>query len=516
MEQQINLVQEDLLLNYEHYTSNCQDILERLRDAISNSRLEDAAQYAVYLAKRGLNILMTIEPKPKEDDLNDVETLFPLDIVIESINADGVKIQKNVRPSMTFEDLNINNLISDVLKMLCEYGIFPELQRSNLSDTENLREKYKKYLPHEIEENSAQAAADIDNSISENTEDTIESCVESESSERIGNAKEKKQGWECERCTFNNFPSRPGCQMCTSSRPESYKIPDDYIMSKEEEEWLNEQRIADVVESELQATCSAISDVVRYETFKTYQTAYDSPLVYSNCEFQCPVCFDTIPANEGVCLRECLHELCKECLKQVIQNTLSPEVKCPFRDSEVICNADILHSEIRGLLTEEEYNKFNERSLQVAEARAGDQAFHCKTVDCPGWCEYDDNVNFYFCENCGHNNCLTCKAIHEDQDCKTYQEDLSIKAKNDKDAFETHQQLMNLIKTGDAMKCPNCSIVLSKKAGCDWIKCSMCQTEICWATKGRRWGPGGTGDTTGGCKCGKNGERCHPNCRNCH
>ena len=39
------------------------------------------------------------------------------------------------------------------------------------------------------------------------------------------------------------------------------------------------------------------------------------------------------------------------------------------------------------------------------------------------------------------------------------------------------------------MKCPQCAVVLQKKDGCDWMRCSMCRTEICWATKGRRWGP---------------------------
>ncbi|CAF5002391.1 unnamed protein product, partial [Rotaria socialis] len=25
--------------------------------------------------------------------------------------------------------------------------------------------------------------------------------------------------------------------------------------------------------------------------------------------------------------------------------------------------------------------------------------------------------------------------------------------------------------------------------------------EICWPTRGPRWGPGGRGDTSGGCRC---------------
>lgn len=39
------------------------------------------------------------------------------------------------------------------------------------------------------------------------------------------------------------------------------------------------------------------------------------------------------------------------------------------------------------------------------------------------------------------------------------------------------------------MHCPQCQIVVQKKDGCDWIRCTVCHTEICWVTKGRRWGP---------------------------
>lgn len=59
-------------------------------------------------------------------------------------------------------------------------------------------------------------------------------------------------------------------------------------------------------------------------------------------------------------------------------------------------------------------------------------------------------------------------------------------------------------------------VILMKKWGCDWLKCSMCKTEICWVTRGIRWGPEGKGDTSAGCKCGVNGVKCHPKCNYCH
>ena len=46
-----------------------------------------------------------------------------------------------------------------------------------------------------------------------------------------------------------------------------------------------------------------------------------------------------------------------------------------------------------------------------------------------------------------------------------------------------------MLKKGTAMHCPKCGIILSKVTGCDWLCCSMCKTEICWVTRGPRWGP---------------------------
>ena len=45
-----------------------------------------------------------------------------------------------------------------------------------------------------------------------------------------------------------------------------------------------------------------------------------------------------------------------------------------------------------------------------------------------------------------------------------------------------------MVTDGEAMHCPQCNVIVTKKVGCDWIQCVMCRTEICWATKGRRWG----------------------------
>ena len=32
-------------------------------------------------------------------------------------------------------------------------------------------------------------------------------------------------------------------------------------------------------------------------------------------------------------------------------------------------------------------------------------------------------------------------------------------------------------------------VLLLKKWGCDWVRCTYCRTEICWVTRQLRWGP---------------------------
>lgn len=126
--------------------------------------------------------------------------------------------------------------------------------------------------------------------------------------------------------------------------------------------------------------------------------------------------------------------------------------------------------------------------------------------------------------------------------CKQYQDQMNSNCDSNVEARRTKEMLAEMIEKGDAMNCPVCQVkhfgnfflseklaasftishlhnlqvILMKKWGCDWLKCSMCKTEICWVTRGIRWGPEGKGDTSAGCKCGVNGVKCHPKCNYCH
>ncbi|XP_067856349.1 ranBP-type and C3HC4-type zinc finger-containing protein 1-like isoform X2 [Heptranchias perlo] len=317
-----------------------------------------------------------------------------------------------------------------------------------------------------------------------------------------------KIGWECSDCTYINKPTRPGCEMCSTARPDDYQIPDMYKPDHREI-----QRMKDEEEADKQYQQSMVLE--RQQNYQLLLETDDQNLISTEEDFECPVCLITLERGEGVTLRECLHAFCKDCLKGTILNSAEADVTCPYMDENYSCRSKILEREIKHLLTEKEYRSYLDKSLAIAENRS-ENSYHCKVPDCKGWCIYEDDVNEFHCPLCEKKNCLLCKAIHEGMDCKQYQDDLKIRAENNQAAKQTAEMLTALLHSGEAMHCPKCKIVVQKKDGCDWICCTMCRTEICWVTKGPRWGAKGRGDTSGGCHCRVNGVPCHAKCQNCH
>ncbi|XP_066482136.1 ranBP-type and C3HC4-type zinc finger-containing protein 1 isoform X2 [Tiliqua scincoides] len=317
-----------------------------------------------------------------------------------------------------------------------------------------------------------------------------------------------KVGWECPRCTYVNKPTWPGCEMCCAERPQGYVVPEAY--QPDEEELVRLEREEESMRQYEQAK--------EHQKQKNYQQLLQldgQSLVPADEAVECPICFVALDPGEGVTLRECLHSFCRDCLRGTILNSQEPEVHCPYIDEKYSCPGQLLEREIKALLSDGEYQHFLDLGVSVAESRSR-SSYHCKTTDCRGWCFFEDDVNEFPCPVCQKVNCLLCQAIHENMNCKEYQDDLRIRAQNDKAAQQTTTMLLTMVQKGDAMYCPACRIIIQKKDGCDWIRCTVCHTEICWATKGPRWGPAGSGDTSGGCRCKLNGTPCHPNCHGCH
>ncbi|XP_022820658.1 uncharacterized protein LOC111352409 [Spodoptera litura] len=238
--------------------------------------------------------------------------------------------------------------------------------------------------------------------------------------------------------------------------------------------------------------------------------------VVPNAEnFDCGICMEEYPPGQGVVLRDCVHIFCKDCLSDVVRHCEEPDVPCPAMG----CRGMLQEREIRALVSTEDYERWLARGLAAAESGTRN-AFHCRTRDCKGWALCEPGVQRFPCPVCKCINCVPCQAIHPGDTCEQHRAKLkqATSEKSNGNAVDdgTRTLLNSLISKGEALECPECSAIITKKWGCDWVKCSACKTEICWVTRGRRWGPGGKGDTTGGCRCGVDGKRCHPSCGYCH
>ncbi|KAJ3654035.1 hypothetical protein Zmor_013249 [Zophobas morio] len=306
--------------------------------------------------------------------------------------------------------------------------------------------------------------------------------------------------WECHLCTLLNPVASNVCAVCATVRL---------------------KEIAPVAPSKKSLKKKAPQPQAMGESSKTDQTYLqlvnldNKDLVENREPFECVVCFMEIAPGEGVTLRECLHQFCKICLAHTVEYTEDAEVKCPYRDNDYSCNIALQDREIKALVTPQVYDNYLAKSVTEAENKIG-KSFHCKTPDCRGWCIFEDNVNEFRCPVCRKLNCLTCQAIHTGLNCKQYQEKMNQESEVDEDARRTKEMVDEMVRKGEALTCPTCQVILMKKWGCDWVRCSMCKTEICWVTRGPRWGPAGKGDTSGGCQCGVNGVKCHPQCSYCH
>lgn len=240
----------------------------------------------------------------------------------------------------------------------------------------------------------------------------------------------------------------------------------------------------------------------------------DALLVRNMAATKCSICEEDVPINEGVILRDCFHDFCEDCLIGTIKGALEEniDVRCPvYLEDGQRCTTIVQEREIRNLLKAEDFEKYEQRCLEVAEGTFA-SSVHCLTPNCKGWVVLDanQNVRSFLCEVCSSENCLSCKAIHPNQSCEEYK--AAVKKSADEQLSE--ETVKDMLEKRTAMLCPSCKRVITKNGGCDFIRCK-CLFEICWPTRGPRWGPAGEGDESGGCHCTLT-KRCHPECEGCH
>lgn len=204
--------------------------------------------------------------------------------------------------------------------------------------------------------------------------------------------------------------------------------------------------------------------------------------VITNAEpFDCVICLTTINTDDGVRLRNCLHQFCRDCLNRTIIHCEEADVACPFGDGSTRCESVLQDREIRGILTKNEFDQHLIRTLRIAEITTRN-AIHCKLVNCDGWCICEDGVNEFKCPKCESVNCVSCQvshilndlfaslknsaewiwsvhilqAIHTGRNCKEHQDE--IKYDTADDTKRTKLCLDDIVANNLGLKCPKCQV----------------------------------------------------------
>ncbi|CAG4998302.1 unnamed protein product [Parnassius apollo] len=207
------------------------------------------------------------------------------------------------------------------------------------------------------------------------------------------------------------------------------------------------------------------------EVYTALMKLEQQAIVANTESFECNVCMEECEAGKGAVLRECIHTFCRDCLSDAVRHCEEPIVSCPATG----CSGILQEREIRALLPTEEYERWLARGLATAECGTRN-AFHCRTPDCTGWALCEPGVRKFPCPVCKCNNCVPCQAIHEAETCEQYQIKLrtAVTAAQTNETDEGTKALLNsLIRRGEALECPECHAIITKKWGCDWVWCGL-------------------------------------------
>ncbi|KAL1415722.1 hypothetical protein MTO96_006601 [Rhipicephalus appendiculatus] len=223
--------------------------------------------------------------------------------------------------------------------------------------------------------------------------------------------------------------------------------------------------------------------------YRELVSIYEQDIVTTTNEFECAICFVDVEPGKGIILKNCHHKVCEQCLADTAKNSPKAEVQCPCLENGDPCQMPVLDNDLRACLSKEEYDALQDRSLREAENRSKEPSFHCKTPDCRGWCFHDQNVELFECPLCKKQNCLRCEEIHEGMTCAQYQEDLKRRAENDAAAKASLNFLEEMLRTQQAMRCPQCRIVIIKRVGCDFMVCTFVPDSVVLGHQRSSMGP---------------------------
>ncbi|KAL8476240.1 hypothetical protein ACS0TY_028776 [Phlomoides rotata] len=186
----------------------------------------------------------------------------------------------------------------------------------------------------------------------------------------------------------------------------------------------------------------------------------------------CPICLCEV--EDSYMLEDCHHEFCRLCLVEQCESAMRTRDSFPLCCTKEGCEAPILLSDLRTLLSKEKLDELFRASLGAYVAASGGIYRFCPSPDCPSVyivAEPSSLSSVFSCGACFVETCTKCHLeYHPYLSCEKYKE-----FKEDPDS-----SLKEWCTGKDFVKaCPGCGFTIEKVDGCNHIEC-RCGKHVCW------------------------------------
>ncbi|XP_016448639.2 E3 ubiquitin-protein ligase RSL1-like [Nicotiana tabacum] len=195
-----------------------------------------------------------------------------------------------------------------------------------------------------------------------------------------------------------------------------------------------------------------------------------------NDNFTCDICVDEKSMSEMFKIMGCTHSYCKQCMAKYVASKLQENISrisCPVSGCNGLLEPYYCHS----ILPNEVFNRWGDALCE--KVILGYEKFYCPFKDCSALlideCSGENIVITQSkCPECKRLFCAKCKVPwHLGIVCEEFE-------KLHKDEREREDiQLMQLAKSQEWQRCPNCRYYVARSQGCAQMHC-RCGCDFCY------------------------------------
>ncbi|XP_059471240.1 E3 ubiquitin-protein ligase RNF14-like [Neocloeon triangulifer] len=223
-----------------------------------------------------------------------------------------------------------------------------------------------------------------------------------------------------------------------------------------------------------------------------------SEAVFKKSNQTCNVCFSSKFGQDCIRFEKCGHIFCKDCIRGYFEVQIKDGQVKSLKCLEDKCDVEALPSQVRQVLSEETFAKYD-AALLAATLDTMMDIIYCPRKSCQYPVSVEQGETMGRCPSCQYVFCIYCKmAFHGLEPCRLKSDEQQRLIKEytegtveEKTALELRygrRQLQRLVDnalseewvTGNSQKCPHCNVSIEKSSGCNKMTCWRCNSYFCW------------------------------------